>query len=100
VVDLCGDRGERVPAPVGVVVLDGFAEALEIGADQGGQGDQQRVNDAGEVDQFFPQDVQRGVGELGEVGDRVLAERRDVGAGELLGGGAALLAAAVFGLAV
>jgi hypothetical protein len=24
-VDLLGDRGQRVPAPLGVVVLDGFA---------------------------------------------------------------------------
>jgi hypothetical protein len=32
-VDLFGDGGERVPAPVGVVVFDRFAEALELGAD-------------------------------------------------------------------
>jgi hypothetical protein len=30
-VDLLVDCGERVPAPVGVVVFDRFAQALEVG---------------------------------------------------------------------
>ena len=33
-VDLLVDGGECVPAPVGVVVFDCFAEAFEVGADQ------------------------------------------------------------------
>jgi len=43
--------------------------------------------------------VERTVGQAGEVGDRLAGELGDVSAGELLGGGAALLTAAVFGLA-
>jgi len=34
------DGGQRVPSPVGVVVLDRFAQALEIGADQLGERDE------------------------------------------------------------
>ena len=41
-VDLLVKVGERVPAPVGVVVFDRFAESLEVGADQFGERDQQR----------------------------------------------------------
>ena len=37
-VDLFVNVGERVPAPVGVVVLDRFAQAFEVGADQLGEG--------------------------------------------------------------
>ena len=33
-VDLLVDGGERVPAPVGVVLFDRFAQSLEVGADQ------------------------------------------------------------------
>ena len=40
-VDLLVHGGERVPAPVGIVVLDRFAQPLEIGADQLGQRDQE-----------------------------------------------------------
>jgi hypothetical protein len=40
-VDLLGDRGQRVPAPVGIVILDGLAQALQVGSDQGGQCGQQ-----------------------------------------------------------
>lgn len=40
-VDLCGDSGERVPSPVGIVVGDRFAESLQVGADQFGQRDVQ-----------------------------------------------------------
>jgi hypothetical protein len=43
--------------------------------------------------------VERAVGEPGEVGYRLLCELGDVGAGELVVGGSALLAAAAFGLA-
>ena len=39
-VDLFVDGGQRVPSPVGVVVLDRFAQALEIGADQLGERDE------------------------------------------------------------
>jgi len=98
-VDLFGDGGERVPAPVGIVVFDRFPEALEVGADQLGQGDQQREVGAGEVDEALPELVERAVGKRAEVGDRVTCERRDVRAGQLVLGGSALLAAAAFGLA-
>jgi hypothetical protein len=40
--------------------------------------------------------VKRAVGEVGEIGDRLVCECRDVSAGELVLGGSALLAAAVF----
>jgi hypothetical protein len=43
--------------------------------------------------------VKRAVGEAGEVGDGLLGELGDVRAGEIIGGGAALLAAAAFDLA-
>ena len=80
-------------------MFDRFAEAFEVGADQLGEGDQQREVERGEVDQAFPEMVERAVGEAGEVGDRLVGERGDVRAGELVLGGAAVLAAAVFGLA-
>ena len=98
-VDLPGDGGERVPAPVGVVVFDRFAEALEIGADQLGERDQQRVVDAGEVHEPFPEMVERAVRETGEVGDGLLGELGDVSAGELVFGRATGLSAAAFGFA-
>jgi hypothetical protein len=60
-VDLLGDGGKRVPAPVGVVVFDRFAEALEVGTAQLGERDQQRVGDAGEVNERFPEMVERAV---------------------------------------
>lgn len=41
-VDLLVQVGERVPAPVGVVMFDRFAQALEVGADQSWQRDQER----------------------------------------------------------
>jgi len=43
--------------------------------------------------------VKRSVGQAGEIGDCFSRELGDVGAGELLVGGAALLSAALFGLA-
>ena len=73
-VDLFVDGGERVPAPVGVVVLDRFAEALQVGADQLGERDQQREVEGGEVEQALPEVVERAVGEAGEVVDRLAGE--------------------------
>jgi hypothetical protein len=98
-VDVLVDGGECVPAPVGVVVFDCFAESLEVGADELGERDQQREVEAGEVHEFFPEMVERVVGEAGEVGDRLSGELGDVSAGELVFGGAAGLAAAALGLA-
>jgi hypothetical protein len=43
--------------------------------------------------------LKRGVGEAVEVRDRFVGERGEVGAGELLVRGSAVLAAAVFGFA-
>ena len=98
-VDLCGDGGECVPTPVGVVMLDCFTEALKVGTDQLGECDQQRVVDVGEIDEAVPEVVERAVGESGEVGDRLSGELGDVSAGELVFGGAASLFAAAFDLA-
>lgn len=50
-VDLQLHSGECVPSPVRVVVLDRFAQALQVGADQLGQRDQQREIKRGKVDQ-------------------------------------------------
>ena len=50
-VALLVDGGERVPAPVGVVVLDRFAQSLEVGADQLGQRDWKREVQCGEIEQ-------------------------------------------------
>lgn len=97
-VDLFVDGGERVPAPVGVVVLDRFAEALEVGADQLRERDEQRVVNGRHVHELVPEMVKRAVGEAGEVGCCLAGELGDVSAGELVGGGAAGLAAAAFGL--
>ena len=52
-VDLLVEVGERVPAPVRVVVFDRFAEPLEVGADQLGQRDQQGEVEGGEVEQLI-----------------------------------------------
>jgi len=41
-VDLRGDGGEGVPAPIWVVVGDRFLEALQVGSDELGQLDEQR----------------------------------------------------------
>ena len=98
-VDPFGDGGECVPTPVGIVVLDCFTEALKVGTDQLGERDQQRVVDAGEIDEAVPEVVERVVGEPGEVGDRLSGELGDVSAGELVFGGAASLSAAAFDLA-
>jgi hypothetical protein len=73
--------------------LDRFAESLEVGVDQRGERDQQRVVDAGEVDEFLPEMVERAVRQTGEVGDGVPGELGDVSAGEMVFGGAAGLAA-------
>jgi hypothetical protein len=98
-VDLFVDVGERVPAPVGVVTLDRFAEALQIGADQLREGDEQREVEGGQVHQPFAELVKCAVGEAVELVDRLLEEVSDVCACELLLRWSALLAAAVFGLA-
>ena len=87
-VDLCRDGGEGVPAPVGVIVGDGLAEALKVGADELGECDEQREVGGGEVDEAFPEVVQRWVGEAGEVGGGLLREQRGVGTRELVFGGA------------
>jgi hypothetical protein len=42
-VDLFVDGGQRVPAPLGIVVFDCFAQALEVRTDQSWQCDQQRA---------------------------------------------------------
>ena len=60
-VDLFVDVGERVPAPVGVVVFDRFAEAFEVGADQLGEGDQQGQVERGEVHERFGEVLERAV---------------------------------------
>jgi hypothetical protein len=86
-------------ALVGVVVLDRFAQALEVGADQLGKGDQQRVVDSGQVHEPLPEMVQCPVGNAGEIGDRLSGELGDMRAGEVILGGAAVLSAAAFGLA-
>lgn len=52
-VDLVVEVGERVPAPVRVVVFDRFAEPLEVGADQLGERDEQREVDGREVEQLI-----------------------------------------------
>jgi hypothetical protein len=72
---------------------------LEVGSDQLGELDQQRVVHGGHVDELFPEVVEHAVGESGEVRDRLACERCDVRAGELFLGWAALLSAAAFGLA-
>lgn len=98
-VDLFVDGGERVPAPVGVVVLDRFAEALEVGADQLRERDEQRVVDGRNVHELVPEVVKRAVGEAGEIACGLAGELGDVSAGEVIFGGSAGLAAAAFGLA-
>jgi hypothetical protein len=85
-VDLLVHGGERVPAPIGVVVLDRFAQALEVGADQLRQRDQQREIERGEIEQTFPEAVECAVGEAVELVDRLVKELGDVRAGELLVG--------------
>ena len=56
-VDLGGDGGERVPSPLGVVFGDRFAEALKVGPDEFGEGDEQWEVSGGEVDEVFPEVV-------------------------------------------
>jgi hypothetical protein len=80
-------------------LFDRFAEALEVGTDQLWEGDKQREIDARKVHESFPEMVERAVGKAGEVAYRLACERGHVSAGELLVGGAALLAAAEFGFA-
>jgi hypothetical protein len=98
-VDLLVDGGERVRAPVWVVVLDRFAQALEVGADQLGERDQERVVDGGKVHEPLPEMVQRAVGEAGEIGCGVPGELGNVRAREVIFGGSASFAAAAFDLA-
>ena len=83
-VDLFVNGGERVPAPVGVVVLDRFAEAFEIGADQPWQLDQEREVDRGEIQQAFGEVVEFVVGEAVELVDGLVEELGEVRAGDLL----------------
>ena len=71
VFDLLGDRCERVKASVGIVIFDGFAQTLQIGADQRGKRDQQQVVKAGQVDQVFPENVERVVRGVGQIADRL-----------------------------
>jgi hypothetical protein len=80
-------------------VFDCFAEVLEVRADQSWECDQQREIDGGEVHELVGEVVQRAVGEHVELVDCLMGELGDVRAGELLLGRAALLAAAVLGLA-
>jgi len=83
-VDLSVDGGERVPAPVGIVVLDRFAQPLHVGADQFRERDQQREIERGKVHQSLPETVQRAVGEAAELVDCLVKEFGEVRAGELL----------------
>jgi hypothetical protein len=83
-VDLLVDGGERVPAPLRAIVLDRFAEALEVGSDQPWQLDQEREIECGKIRQTFPEAVERAVGEVVELVDALAVEFRDVRAGELL----------------
>jgi len=83
-VDLLVDGGQRVPAPLGIVVFDRFAQSLEVGADQLRECDQQREIEGGEIHQFVGEVVQRAVGEAVELVDRLVDELGDVRAGELL----------------
>lgn len=99
-VSICWWTTVRASQPQsGVVVFDRFAESLQVGADQLGERDQQRVVDAGEVHESFPEVVKRAVRQAGEIGDRLAGELGDVGAGQVVFGGSAGLSAAAFGLA-
>jgi hypothetical protein len=98
-VDLLVDVGECVPAPFGVVVLDRFAQTLEVGADQPWQLDQQREIDRGEIHDLLGEVLECTVREPVELVDRLIGELGDMRAGELFLGGAAVLAATALGLA-
>jgi hypothetical protein len=98
-VDLLVDGGERVPAPLGVVVLDRFAETLQVRANQPWQLDQEREIQSGEIEQFVGEAFECTVGKPVEFVDRLAAELGDVRAGELFLGRAAALSAAALGLA-
>jgi hypothetical protein len=82
-VDLLVDGGQRVPAPLGVVVLDRFAETLEVRADQPWQLDQEREVQSGEFEQLVGEAVECTVGKPVEFVDCLAAEFGDVRAGEL-----------------
>jgi hypothetical protein len=98
-VDLFVGGPQRVPTPLGIIVFDCFAQALEVGADEPRECDQQRDIDGGEIHELVGQVVQRAVGEAIELVDRLAGEVGEVRAGELLCGGSAMLTAAVLGLA-
>ncbi len=98
-VDLRGDGGERVPAPVGIVVRDRFTESLQVWTDQFGQRDVERKINGGEVEEAFTEPVERVLWEADQVLGGVVREGGEVGSGELFFGGAALLAAAAFDFA-
>jgi hypothetical protein len=98
-VDLFCDGGESVPAPVGVVPGDGLLQAFEVGADELGQGDQQREIDGGNVDELLPEVVKGPVGETVEVAGGLAGEQCDMSASEMLFGGSALYSAAALDLA-
>ena len=98
-VDLLVDGGERVPAPVGVVVFDRFAQALEVGADQLRERDEQREVERGRSMSPSQRWSRAGSERPARSADCLAGERRDVRAGELVLGGAALLSAAALGFA-
>jgi hypothetical protein len=57
-VDLCGDGGEGVPSPIGVVVGDCLLQALAVGRDELGQLDEQRDVQRRQVEQLFSELVE------------------------------------------
>jgi hypothetical protein len=83
-VDLLMDGGQRIPAPLGIVVFDRFAQALDVWADHSWERDQQREIEGGEVQQFLGEVIERAVGEAVELFDCLTGELGDVRVGELL----------------
>ena len=95
-VDLLGRDRELVPAVVGFVVGDRVTESLLFGGDQLWQPDVQGDIGRGQIEEVLPEGVERLVGQAGEQIGGVMGECREVRAGELVFGGAAVLAAAAF----
>jgi hypothetical protein len=58
-VDLLGNDRQFVPAVVGLVVGDRVSEPLELGGDEFRELDVEGEVDRGEVEEVFPEDVQR-----------------------------------------
>jgi hypothetical protein len=75
-------------------------QAFEVGADELGQGDQQREIGAGNVDELLPEVVKGPVGETVEVAGGLAGEQCDMSARELLFRGSALHSAAALDLAL